>query len=447
MSEQIKSVLKSYFETGDVPTQSQFSDLVDSLTLQSQTDAAEIAIALNTEKVSASLEVIIVTQDNFATTLGGTIDSTKLYQIDGIIDTGTTSIEIPATGLSLRGNSFDLSGLTSSEENYTMFTSPIGGSGNLLGIDYYVSVTGASSKVYDITDATGFNAFELIRINYINCVSLGTITNYRQGLENGTGRFGGSPSLTLAGTWLGGYRIATSIIRSMSDTTEEPLFKAGAAFLMYSRFLTDINCDLGTLQPFTDFSSSNFPNESTMQFKGVIMTRDGVANSADSNITPNLLASGICCDWDNNVGMNNTFVGGALKVSSEALTTITTINVGVPLAGTWVSSDLQHFDSPSNGVLRHIGVDPKEYRVSFNFSIQGTSGDSVKVALMKEGVEQYSQTRVVNNLQGARDVAYFSGVFNISMNQNDEASWYVVNTSGTDDVTAELDSQWIVEER
>ena len=50
------------------------------------------------------------------------IDSSKEYFLDGIIDMGTQSIEVPATGMTLRGYSFDLSGLTSSEDNYTMFT-------------------------------------------------------------------------------------------------------------------------------------------------------------------------------------------------------------------------------------------------------------------------------------------------------------------------------------
>ena len=39
MSEQTKPILKSYFETGDVPTQAEFADLVDSLGLQSEVTA------------------------------------------------------------------------------------------------------------------------------------------------------------------------------------------------------------------------------------------------------------------------------------------------------------------------------------------------------------------------------------------------------------------------
>ena len=73
---------------------------------------------------AASLDkIVICNQDNKDITLGGVIDSTKEYFIDGIIDMGTTQITVPTTGLTLRGYSFDISGLMSSENNYTMFIS------------------------------------------------------------------------------------------------------------------------------------------------------------------------------------------------------------------------------------------------------------------------------------------------------------------------------------
>ena len=104
------------------------------------------------------LNRIIVNQSNVSTTLGGVIDSTKEYFIDGIIDLGTTQITVPSTGITIKGYSFDISGLTSNEDNYTMFISEsiVIGSGNVLGSDYYIGVTGANSKVYELYDATGF---------------------------------------------------------------------------------------------------------------------------------------------------------------------------------------------------------------------------------------------------------------------------------------------------
>jgi hypothetical protein len=401
-------------------------------------------------------ESIIVNQANVATTLGGVIDSTKQYFIDGIIDLGAISITVPPTGMTLKGYSFDISGLTSSENNYTMFVSAgTGGgtgSGNLLGENFYISVTGVGSKVYNLYDDTGFSAIEFVRINYNDCTSLGSMHNYRQGLENGTGRFGGSPSLTLEGLWIGGFRITTSIVRSLSASMTEPLFKEGVSFQMNSRFLTDINCDLPALAAFTDFTPANFPNISTVQFKGVILTRDGVADSTDSNLTPFLAASDLSSDWDNNIGLNNTFIGGVSTVTTEISTVITTVDVPATLAALFTASDLVHFSSPANGQLQHNGSDPKEYIGFFGFVIAGTSGDVIELQAIKQLanlslVQVGSQTRVINNLQGGRDVAYFNGEKTFSLGLDELVFWRVVNRTGTGDVTAELDSSWAVYER
>ncbi len=104
---------------------------------------------------------VTVTQ---ASDLSGVLDSTKEYFIDGIIDMGSQSIEVPQGGLNLSGYNFDVSKLISSAAAYTMFTSPVGGSGNLLGKDYAIEVTGAGSQVYNLVSDTGLEAFEFARI-------------------------------------------------------------------------------------------------------------------------------------------------------------------------------------------------------------------------------------------------------------------------------------------
>jgi len=400
---------------------------------------------------------VIVTQANVATTLGGVIDSNKEYFLDGVIDMGSIQITIPVGGMTIGGYSFDISGLTSSEDNYTMFVSEsiAIGSGSLLGKDYLISVTGANSKVYDLYDTTGFNSFEFQRINYNDCTSLGDIYNYRQGLEVGTGRFGGSPSLTLHGTWLGGYRITTSIVRNMSDTTTEPLFKSGTSFQMNSRFLTDLNIDLGTLQPFCDFSSVNFPNPSTLQVVSAIFTRNGVSTSDDVNVFPNILASELSSDFKGNKGVSNTFVGGNSYVSAEIETVISTPDTYETLNGTFLGADLQHFDTPVSGQLRHLGNDPRDYEVSANLVIDGGSNDTVSVKFRKwdnssgvfDELEYTKQTRVINNFQGGRDVAYFTILIGTTLDQNDYIYLQIKNEDDNTNVTAELGSFFRVSSR
>ena len=392
---------------------------------------------------------VVVTE---AADLAGLLDTTKEYFIDGIVDMGSQSIEVPAGGLSLTGYNFDVSKLISSAAGYTMFTSPGGGSGNVIGKDYAIEVTGAGSQVYNLVSATNFDAFEFSRLNYNNCTSLGSIDSYRQGLEVGTGRFGGKPQLELIGTWAGGYFIDTSIVRVLTDGAYS-LFKAGAGFTMASRFRSNQNIDLPASASFIDFSAANFINPSTLQLDGCLITRGGVFDATDTNITPNIAASALVSDWRSNNGIDNTFVGGEAIVTLEVTTTIASIGVYVDLAGTFTASSLTHFDSPSNGQLRHLGDSPREYQIGGQFVIDGPANDvvSIKAVVFRFATTSFEdakvQNRVINSLQGGRDVAYYVYFDNITLNKNDYVKFQVANDSSTGNVTTELDSSFTVQAR
>lgn len=381
------------------------------------------------------------------------LSSDVVYFIDGVVDLSDRSLEVPEGGLYISGHNFDISKLVSSEPNYTMFTSPLVGSGNIVGKDYGVEVTGASSKVYDISGNTGFEAFELSRINYNNCESLGEINNYRQGFETGTGRFGGKPELTLSGTWVGGYFIESSIVRSLTDGAYS-LFKAGAALTLGSRFRTNMNVDLPASVSLFDFIPANFPNPSTLQVDSAIVTRLGVQDATDSNYTPNISASDLACSWSNNVGMPNTFEGGSIGIGASAVTTINTIDVFEDVAAlSWITADLQHFDNPVNGQLRHLGINPREYKAVASLTIEGANNDVLTLRVSKwdnsasSFVTVLDQVRPVNNLIGARDVAFFNVNVNTTLDQNDYIKLQIANNSGTANVTAETDGYLLVEQR
>jgi hypothetical protein len=393
---------------------------------------------------------VYVTQ---ASDLAGTLDSTVEYFIDGIVDMGSQTITVPVGGLSLSGYNFDISKLVSSAAGYTMFVSAGGGSGNLLGKDYGIEVTGTGSQVYNLTSATGFDAFEFARINYNDCTSLGTITGYRQGLESGTGRFGGSPTLTLAGTWLGGYFIETSIVRSLDAGMTTPLFAAGAAFVMNSRFRSNQNIDLPPSAAFLDFASSNFPNASTLQLQGCIVTRGGLSDATDSNITPNVGANELASSWSFNQGMPNTYVGGTNSISVASATTVSATSTFYDLAGTWAPSDLQHFDEPAGGQLRHLGDNPREFRLVGSIVIEGPANDDVAVKVVKWDesaagfVDVYTQTREINNLVGGTNRGFYSIAINLTLDKDDYVKLQVSNDSTTGNLTGLTDSFFTVLER
>jgi len=398
---------------------------------------------------------IQVRQDNIATTLGGTIDSTKVYILNGIIDFSGTglNIEVPAGGVNIIGSTFATSGLKCTDGGYSLYTSPVGGSGDVLRERLFVEITGVGSQVYNLTDSTGFHAIEADRVNYNDCTSLGTITNYRQGLETGTGRFGGTPELTLAGNWVGGYFIDVSIVRSLSAGSYS-LYKAGAGFAMASRFRSNQNIDLPAGVSFFDFAPSQFTNPSTVQLDGVIITRAGVFDATDPDYTPNMTAGDLSSNWTNNTGMPNTFEGGSVGVTTESTTTITVDGQFEDLEATlWTSADLQHFDNPSGNQLRHLGNTPRDYKVIASFVLESTQNNSVALRVSRFDSSTTSvstvltQTRQVNNLQGGRDVAFFNININTTLDQNDYIFLEVANIGATNDITAEVDSYMIVEER
>jgi hypothetical protein len=393
---------------------------------------------------------IIVTQDNVSTTLGGTIDSTKQYFIDGTIDMTGVTITVPSAGIFIKGYNLDLSELICSDNLYSMFIGVT--AGNVFIQDLSLQVNGTTSQVFNLTNSSGISTIELVRVNFNNCTAIGELNGYRQGLETKTGRFGGTPEMTFSGTWVGGYNIDTSIVRNLTDGAYT-LFKSGTSFSMNSRFRTNQNIDLPASASFLDFSSSNFVNPSTLQINNALISRNGVFNSTDANITPNITQADLKSAWSNNVGLQNTFEGGRLFVSSENVTNIPSGSTYVLLDAVWSTSNLEHFDSPNSGQLRHLGNSPREYKCTVNFSIESTANNDIGIRLRKFDaststfIDFSERRREVNSFTNSRDVAFFNFTFNVNLDQNDYVFFQVRNNSGNDNLTLELDSDFTLEER
>jgi len=395
---------------------------------------------------------VIVTQANYATTLAS-IDSTKEYFIDGVVDIGSTQITIPSGGISLVGYDFTVSGLVSSANNYSMLVSDAGGSGDIIMRDLYFEVTGTNAQLYNLNPVDNFRAVEISRVNFNNMTSMGEITDYRQGLESGTGRFGGTPNLTLSGTWAGGYRITTSIVRVLDSGMTGALFQEGTGFTFGSRFLTDLNCDLPTNGSLIDFQSSNFTLPSLCQIQDAIITRNGVSDATDTNISPNLNAGDLASSWKDNQGLENTFVGGVNTITSENLTVIGSGSTFYDLNAIWTSSDLQHFDTPATNQLRHLGNNPREFKVICDFIIECNPNVDLTLRVSKYDASSgttstvFDQRRQVNSFVGGRDVAFFNINTNVTLDQNDYVYMRVANNSGNQNLTAENTSFFMIEER
>lgn len=380
------------------------------------------------------------------------IDSTKTYYLDGHIDMGTTEILVPSGGIVIKGGSSANASLITSEDNFTLFKSDVGGCGSLVIENVVVTISGANSKVFDVTSTAGLNAVFLHDINFYNCTEIGTLSGFFQGVMDTTALVGGTPNLTFDGTWDSGFRITSMSVVNLDPLMTGAIFQAGGSFVVQSRFRCDANVDLPANVSVFDFSPTNFINPSSFQLKDMRVSRNGVLNADDANYTPNISRADLVCNWDYNVGLPNTFIGGTMDIVTESLTTITAPNTPVPIAGTWSASDLQHFTSPANGHLQHKGVSPRAFRVVYDIVLECSANKDITLHLVIDrngGGTEYvsSQTRVINNLQGGRDVGYFGKTTNVVLDKDDVIRVEVENETDSDNITIELDSFIMVGER
>ena len=384
----------------------------------------------------------------------GTIDSTKFYKVIGDVDTGSTTTIIPeGVTLNLISSGYHGNSLFSTANNYTMFESAGAGCGAINVTQLEFTTSGTLSRVWNCTNQSGLDAFENIFVRYVNCTARGYLKGFVQGLMHVTSYRGGTPTLELDGTWLGGWLVTVGLTTGITNGSYS-LYKAGATFLMNGRYKTDMNMDLKTDVSLFDFAPSNFPNSSTVQLNGVSISRNGALSTDDSTVLPNLSHSDLVSMFSGNSGITNTHVGATDTLSTEVETTIASSSTFVTMAGTWTTSDLQHFDSPSNGQLRHLGVTPREFKIRVDLILVGGANDEVEINIRKWDdsasafVDEKSQVRQINALQGGRNVALFSlSVPSVTMDENDYIFIQVANNSNTTNVTAEIDSSIDIEAR
>lgn len=369
------------------------------------------------------------------------------YLIDGQVDMGSMSIEVPSAGLTIGGYGFGVSQLYSTEPGYQMFTGANAGDVFINGVE--ISVSGAGSGVFALTNATGLSAVELVRVNFNNCSSLGYLSGYRQFLEDNTGRFGGSPELEFIGS-MDGARIDTSIIRNATVTSA--IYKAGAGLSFSGRFVIDQNVNLPASGAWINFSSSNFVNDESFIIQNSYITRLGVLNPADTTILPNINQDSIKSNWLSNTGIKNTQDYIRASTTVEVPTVIASAGVYYPMLGTWTVGNAVHMDMPSNGQFRLL-AGAGNYLVIGDISVEGTANDLIDMRVMKSvdgGATFPTQVnhvrRVINAFTGSRDVAFFTLTFDVSLEPGDRIRIEIENVTAARNVTAEIDSYIVINE-
>lgn len=366
------------------------------------------------------------------------------YVIDGVIDMGSQSIVVGAGGLSIRGVGFGTSLLTSSENNYTLFTSDFGGSGDIELRFFGMSLSGSNSSYFGVTDSSGLSAVEAGSINFSGGASLGYIDGYRQLFCEAVGIFGLSDGLEFRSAWSGGAKFTNLIVRSFGSSGT--LFKAGSGLVFNSRFYCDGNIDLpaGT-SSVADFAPSNFAADDLLQMADSQITRAGAFNTQDVFYFPNTSAADLTSLWRGNAGLPNTLNGGFWLLTAEATTTIAVAGTKYKLAGTTTYSDLVHFTGAADNAYTMASSLADAFDVIGSVSINGTAGDLVTLYVRQwdDSASSYIDvieiTQEVTNYVGPDNRAQFNILTRANMSINDRIELWV-SVNNTNDVYMEIGS-------
>ncbi|HEY9886018.1 MAG TPA: hypothetical protein V6C96_02035, partial [Vampirovibrionales bacterium] len=169
-------------------------------------------------------------------------------------------------------------------------------------------------------------------------------------------------------------------------------------------------------------------------------------------ITPNITQSSVKSYWKNNVGIPNTVKYLKASLTTEVLTTIAVTNTYYPLLGTFTVDLSSHFDMPTNGQFRLLSGNGT-YEFNGDIPVSGTASDEVDIRVTKSTdggatfpTEISHIKRVINNLSGGRNVAFFPVSFIASLKKDERVRLEIENKTAANNVTAELDSFFIIKE-
>ena len=410
---------------------------------------------------SGFISEVIVTQ---ASQLTGTLDSSVIYTIDGSIDMGSNTIEVPSTGLTIQGFGFDISKLTSTTGNSTgLFVSPSDGSGNLFltGLTFDYNNGSGNAKVFELDDTNpgagtqGFSAVEMNDVNFENTDDIGTLTDYRQILMRNIGVFSTENGLELDGDMVGGARIETTLVRSF-DTggAGNCVIRAGSALILRGRFITDANVSITSPSCFTDIDEDDIASDARFQIIGATFSGTGtVLGGTMTTTSPKARVR-------NTTGLRDTYPGGEWTLTTETATTFSVAGEAgqQKVLGTTTYDGLEWFSQTTDNAFVYDSTEEIEVDIHGQVAITGTAGETavLKVRQWDDSASAYVDiaTTPQQSLDrgGSGNKAESVGfiVYTV-LNENDRIEVWIYNaTTGptsTNSMTLLENSTVIIEER
>lgn len=232
------------------------------------------------------------------------LSSNTTYIIDGTITLLSGEyIEVPSGGLTISGYGFDVSKITKSVVGQSIFSSPVGGSGNF--VTNNMEYNSGLGSVFNLVDSDGSHAIELNDINFQSCASLGTLNHYRQFTATTCGIYGCSDGFTLEGAWNGFKLVNTNAFGFGAGGT---LVKKGLTTSFANRLYLDLNLSLPTGAKICDFDASNFASDKLLQVVNCLVKVNGVIDPTTTTSTfPNISPFSPKAYFTNNIGIKNSF--------------------------------------------------------------------------------------------------------------------------------------------
>lgn len=236
--------------------------------------------------------------------IGRVLSSTTTYIIDGTLTLLSGEyIEVPPGGLTIAGYGFDVSIITKNVSGQSIFTSPVGGSGNFVTKD--IQYNSGLGSVFNIIDSDGSHAIELNDVNFQSCASLGTLNHYRQFTGTTCGIYGCNDGFTLEGSWNGFKIVNTNAFGFASTGT---LIKKGVTTLFANRLYLDLNLSLPAGAKICDFDATNFSSDKLLQVVNCLVKVNGLIDPTTTASTfPNITPFSTKAYFTNNIGLKNSF--------------------------------------------------------------------------------------------------------------------------------------------
>jgi hypothetical protein len=236
--------------------------------------------------------------------VGRVLNPLITYVIDGSIVLATNEyIEIPIGGLTITGYGFDISQINKNVAGQSIFTSPVGGSGNLITKD--MQYNSGLGSVFDIQDSDGSHAIEMNDVNFIGCASIGKLKGYRQFTGTTCGIYNCSNGFQVSGNWSGFKLTNSNVINFLSGGT---LIRKDVDTLFSNRLYLDVNFSCQTGAKICDFLDSNFASNKLLQVVNCLVKVNGVIDSATTAATfPNITPFSEKSYFTNNIGIKNSF--------------------------------------------------------------------------------------------------------------------------------------------